>query len=62
MEGSRSVKTAVMDLTSSRLDNAALDQIFLDARTHNRWLDAPVDESVLHELYDLARMASWFPA
>ena len=55
--GARGVSAAVMDLASSRLDNAALDQLFFEARTHNRWLDAPVDDSVLRELYSLARMA-----
>lgn len=42
---------------SPRLDAASLDQLFLAARTHNRWQPEPVDEAVLRELYALARMA-----
>ena len=41
----------------SRLDVASLEQLFLAARTHNRWLPEPVDDAVLRELYALARMA-----
>ena len=40
-----------------RLDRASLDQLFLAARTHNRWLPTPVADAVLRELYELARMA-----
>ena len=42
---------------AARLDAASLDQLFLAARTHNRWLPQPVDDAVLRELYALARMA-----
>lgn len=42
---------------SLRLDPASLEQLFLAARTHNRWLPEPVDDAVLRELYALARMA-----
>lgn len=38
------------------LDEAALRQLFLDARTHIAWRDAPVDEATLRRLWDLARM------
>ena len=38
------------------LDDAAWRQLFLDARTHNGWLDRPVDDELLHRLYDLVRM------
>ncbi len=48
--------TAVMH-ASSRLDVASLDQLFLAARTHNCWQPQPVDDVVLRELYELARMA-----
>ena len=44
-------------LASSRLGDAALRQLFLDARSQNRWLPQPVDDAVLRELYELARMA-----
>jgi 3-hydroxypropanoate dehydrogenase len=40
-----------------RLDRESLGRLFLDARTHNRWLDQPIDDAVLRELYDIARMA-----
>jgi 3-hydroxypropanoate dehydrogenase len=38
------------------VDNAALDQLFRAARTHNKWLDKDVPDSVLRELVDLAKM------
>ena len=31
----------------------SLDQIFLSARTHNRWLDKPIDEEKLRRLVDI---------
>ncbi len=33
-----------------------LDLMFLEARTHTAWLDKPVEESLLHQAYDLAKM------
>ena len=36
--------------------DAALDQIFRHARTHNGWLDRPVSDEQLHALYDLWKM------
>jgi len=41
---------------SDRVDDAALDLLFRNARTHNSWLDEPVDDAVLRQVYDLARM------
>jgi len=38
------------------IDAHALDVLFRDARTHNGWQDKPVPESLLRELFDLARM------
>src|SRR3954467_3078024 len=38
------------------LDEAALRQLFLDARTHSAWQDRPVGDDVLHRLYELARL------
>lgn len=38
------------------LDAAALAQLFTEARTHNGWLDKPVDDALLHRLYDLVKM------
>ena len=36
--------------------DAALDVIFREARTHNGWLPRPVDDDLLHRVYDLAKM------
>lgn len=35
---------------------AAINRLFLDARTHGHWLDRPVEDDVLRQLYELARM------
>ena len=35
----------------ARLDDAALDQIFREARTRNGWDPAPLPESLLREIY-----------
>jgi 3-hydroxypropanoate dehydrogenase len=37
------------------LDESALNVLFRDARTHAAWLDKPVSDETLHELYDLAK-------
>lgn len=36
----------------SKLDAAALDQLFFAARTHNKWQDKDVPDALLHELVD----------
>jgi 3-hydroxypropanoate dehydrogenase len=41
---------------TERVDQACLDQIFLNARTHNAWLDRDVPESVLRELVDIMKI------
>lgn len=41
---------------SQRIDAAALDQLFRAARTSNGWSSQPVDDTVIHELYDLLKM------
>ncbi len=41
-----------------RLDDPALDLLFREARSQNAWLDRPVPEVVLRELYDLMK---WGP-
>jgi len=38
------------------LDTAALDTLFREARTHGAWLDRPVEDTLLHQLYELTRM------
>jgi 3-hydroxypropanoate dehydrogenase len=35
--------------------NEALDVIFRSARTHSAWLDKPVDDALLRQVYDLAK-------
>ena len=41
---------------SDRVDDAALDLLFRNARTHNSWFDEPVPDEVLRQAYDLAKM------
>jgi len=41
---------------SNVLTNEGLDLIFRKAQTHKVWLDRPVDEALLRQVYDLARM------
>ncbi|WP_300299067.1 malonic semialdehyde reductase [Ferrovibrio sp.] len=38
------------------LDAVALDTLFRTARTHNGWLDQPVSDEQLHQIYDLLKM------
>ncbi|MCA1685849.1 MAG: malonic semialdehyde reductase [Planctomycetia bacterium] len=40
---------------SKPLDDAALDVIFREARTHSAWLPRPVDDELLRRLYDLLK-------
>ena len=40
----------------TNIDENALKQLFLDARTHSAWLDKPVDDALLVRLYDTLRM------
>jgi 3-hydroxypropanoate dehydrogenase len=41
-----------------RLDQAALNQLFFDARTQNKWRDTPVTDQQLKDLVDLVK---WGP-
>lgn len=38
------------------LSQQALDILFLQARSHNNWLDKPVDDALLRQIWNLARM------
>ena len=38
------------------LDQAALDQLFVEARTFNHYIDRPVAEADLHTIWDLMKM------
>ena len=40
------------------INQQALDQIFLKARTHHGWIDKPVGDEILHHLYDTLK---WGP-
>ena len=39
------------------LDQTVLDTLFNNARTHTHWQDKKIDESLLHQIYDLTKMA-----
>jgi 3-hydroxypropanoate dehydrogenase len=41
---------------SDVLSNEGLDVIFRRARTHSVWLDKPVEDALLAQVYDLAKM------
>jgi 3-hydroxypropanoate dehydrogenase len=41
---------------SKQLNDEGLNLLFRDARTHAHWLDRPVDDAVLKQVYDLAKM------
>jgi 3-hydroxypropanoate dehydrogenase len=38
-----------------RLNDDAFDSIFRTARTYNGWLDKPVSDDTLREIYDLMK-------
>lgn len=42
----------------SRISAEAMDRVFSQARTYSAWLDKPVEESLLREVYHLAK---WGP-
>jgi 3-hydroxypropanoate dehydrogenase len=42
----------------NRLNDEALDLLFRKARTHNAWLDKPVTDETLREVYDVMK---WGP-
>jgi 3-hydroxypropanoate dehydrogenase len=39
-----------------KANDECLDLLFRQARTHSVWLDQPVDDQLLRQVYDLARM------
>lgn len=43
---------------SSTLDDAGFDLLFRKARTHNGWLDKPVSDDILNQVYNLTK---WGP-
>ncbi len=40
-----------------QLDDRGLDIIFREAHTHSVWLDKPVSDALLHQIYDLMKWA-----
>lgn len=40
-----------------QLDDRSLDTIFRAARTHSVWLDKPVSDALIHQIYDLMKWA-----
>jgi 3-hydroxypropanoate dehydrogenase len=40
------------------ISHDAIRQLFTEARTHHHWLDKPVSDDLLHELYELSK---WGP-
>ncbi len=45
-------------MSSHQLDAAGLDLLFREARTHSAWLDRPVSDDLLRQIYDLMK---WGP-
>jgi 3-hydroxypropanoate dehydrogenase len=41
---------------SEKISQDAIEALFTEARTHNGWLDKPVDDALLHQAWDIARM------
>src|SRR5438874_8891890 len=41
---------------SEVLNDEGLNLLFRHARTHTAWLDKPVDDALLRQVYDLAKM------
>jgi 3-hydroxypropanoate dehydrogenase len=41
---------------SNQLSDEGLNLLFRDARTHSHWLDKPVEDALLKQVYDLAKM------
>jgi len=39
------------------IDDAAIDQLFRNARTHNHWLDNPITDDTLRAIYDVMKWA-----
>ena len=52
------METAETRTEGGAIGNAALDRIFLQARTHRAWLDRPVSDEDLRRIFDLMK---WGP-
>jgi 3-hydroxypropanoate dehydrogenase len=42
---------------NDKLSDTALDQLFREARTHAAWLDKPISDETLRQVYDLTKWA-----
>ena len=40
----------------TRIDDVSLDLLFGNARTFPAWLDQPVDDALIHQIYDVMKM------
>jgi len=49
-------RTPERTVNGHTVSDESLDQIYRKARTHNVWLDKPVDDALLRQVYDLAKM------
>ena len=49
--------TSILDDLTGTLDDRGMDLLFRKARTHNAWLDRPVSDATLRQLYDLMKWA-----
>src|SRR5271156_4721667 len=45
-----------IDKMNKVVSDEGLALLFREARTHNVWLDQPVDDALLRQVYDLAKM------
>jgi len=43
-------------MTRTAIDDAALAQMFTEARTYNSWSDQPVDDETIRRIYELAAL------
>lgn len=41
-----------------QLDDASIDLILSGARSHYAWTDKPIDDGLIHQLYDIVKMGS----
>jgi 3-hydroxypropanoate dehydrogenase len=52
------MNSTLSDTAAQHIDDQACDALFRKARTHSAWLDRPVDDGLLHQIYE---MMKWGP-
>src|SRR5436305_9385873 len=57
MERKRLTRAARRSSMDQPIDDAALDQLFREARTFTKWQPRPVPDQMLRDLYDLLKWA-----